>query len=170
MSFEYPNLDPRLLAPLRIIQANLALEKGYLDEENCPYSPDLREFLRVFTQKAEKTVENASEIVKKPNFLGLSGNKWAALETEVADLYQELKDFSATIKDGDVSERMAYFRTATALLEKIVSINERAMGLKHVSDFHQLVLSIFEAELSVDQRTTIMARLRASIDNEVPHE
>jgi hypothetical protein len=63
---------------------------------------------------------------------------------------------------------MTYFRTATSLLEKIVGINERAVGLKHIHDFQQGVLAIFDDELKADQRTRVMERLRSLIDSELP--
>jgi hypothetical protein len=157
---DYPIIDPKSLIPLRIIQAELTKNPEYLDHEDCPYPADLKAFLRVF----------ASLVVpvgaRKP-FLGLHGDKWAILESEANKLYDDLRNFSDEIGRGDVAERMSYFRTATSLLEKIVGINERAVGLKHIHDFQQTVLAVFEEELTADQRTRVTERLKSTIDVEV---
>jgi hypothetical protein len=154
---EYPEIDGRSLTPLHRIKASLVADPAYLTSPECPYPPELAQFLAFLGG-------NTVETKKISVFSGVNGDKWAILEAEAAELYQDLKDFSLEIGKGDVSERMSYFRTATSLLEKIVSINERAVGLKSINDFHQTVLSVFDSELDGDQRTRIMQRLRSSID------
>jgi hypothetical protein len=154
---EYPTLDPKSLTPLRIIAASLANDPTYLDAEDCPYSPELRDFLRVFGQKAP-------EIPKNGLFFGENADKWAVLEQEATKLYDEMSNFGDKISDEDVAERMSWFRTSAALLEKVVSINERAVGLKRIHQFQELILDIFATELDPDMRTRIVDRLRACIE------
>lgn len=157
----YPQIDPKMLVPLRIIAAELAENPGYLDDESCPYDPDLKDFLSVF---GPQNIKNTPQTGPKSSFLGSRGDKWAAMEGEAAALYQELKDFGENLSVDDVAERMSYFRTSTSLLEKIISINERAMGLKQIHEFQQTVLDVIENVLTTDQRTKVMGLLKASID------
>jgi hypothetical protein len=162
---DFPVIDPKSLTPLRILQAEMAQNPDFLNLPECPYSPELKAFLAIFGP-----VLGAPE-VKKAAFFGQNADKWDVLEKEAAQLYQDLKAFSDEIGKDDVAERMSYFRTATSLLEKIVGINERAVGLKHIHDFQQTVLAIFEDELTPDIRTRVMQRLRGVIDaNEVPND
>lgn len=156
----FPSIDAKTLVPLRIIQAELAQNPDFLDDPECPYSPELKQFLSLLKPK------NDPKEPEKPRFLGAQGDKWSILEAEAAKLYDDLRSFSTAIGKEDVAERMSYFRTATSLLEKIVSINERAVGLKHIHDFQQTVLQVMDDVLTPDQRTTVMQRLRATIDAE----
>lgn len=161
---EYPTINPAALASLHTIAAGLAADPAYLDRPECPYPTTLVDFLRVFGAKSGVLASETAVSATKSVFSGENGDKWAILEAEAADLYQQLKNFSTEIKVGDVAERMSYFRTATSLLEKIVGINERATGLRSINEFHSTILSIFDGELDGDQRTRIMQRLRHSID------
>lgn len=160
---EYPALDPRSLAPLRVIQGQLGANPAYLDDPDCPYTPELKLFLQ---NLAPRVVEaSAARATRKaPDFLGRQGDKWAILQEEAAALYQELRDFQGELSPEDVAEYMSFFRTATSLLEKIVSINERAVGLKHIHEFQLAVLDAFEQELTPDQRTKVIERLQSKID------
>jgi hypothetical protein len=157
---EYPAIDPKALTPLRIIQAQLIIDPAYLDAPDCPYSPELCSFLRIFGENRPET----TEIREKSTFFGENADKWAFLENAAAKLYEEIRGFGDLIGKEDVAERMSWFRTTTALLEKVVLINERAVGLKRVHEFQQLVLDIFDSELPPDLRTRVMDRLRAAVE------
>jgi hypothetical protein len=137
----------------------MADDPDYLTAPECPYTGDLLLLLSNFGQKEAKISGNSP-------ILANSGGKWGNLEAEANDLYAQLKAFSAEIRQGDVSERMSYFRTATALLEKIVSINERAVGLKQINEFQEIILNVFDKHLPPEIRTTIMDQLRRGLDQD----
>lgn len=162
---DYPIVDAKSLVPLHVIRSELTLDPGYLNHPECPYPAEIREILGLLAPNLTVLGEKTQETAKKSVFLGLHGDKWATLEKEANQLYDDLRNFSDKIGDNDISERMTYFRTATALLEKIVAINERAVGLKHIHDFQQTVLAVFEEELTPDQRTSVIERLKGVIDN-----
>ena len=52
---------------------------------------------------------------------------------------------------------------------QLVSIDERAKGLRYISDFQNTMLEIIEDVMSPDQRTQIMDRLRA-VKQDAPRE
>lgn len=155
---DYPVIPPKSLIPLRIIQAQLAENAEYLASPECPYDDEIKAFLGVFGGPV------AGRMADKSGFLGQNGDKWAALEVETANLFDELKNFGKTIKENDVADRMAYFRAATSLLEKIVGINERAMGLKQISEFQREVMEVIDGVLTPNQRDGVMERLRSKLD------
>jgi hypothetical protein len=75
----------------------------------------------------------------------------------------ELKNYGKTNAKSDQTERMAYFRTATSLLERLVTARERALGIKQIRDFQDTVLNIMEEVCTPDQRTDVMDRLRRAL-------
>ena len=138
----FPLLDEK---PLLQVAALLRENPSYLQNAECPYSEGVKKLFG-FTEA------NAGPA-------GLS-----KLEEEATQLFKELKDFGADLDIEDVSERMAWFRTRTSLLEKILGIHERAQGLKQVSEFQEVVLQAIEEELNADQRTRVMTKLRSALN------
>ena len=61
---------------------------------------------------------------------------------------------------------MAFFRTATNLLEKIVAINERAIGLRQLADFQATIIEVLDHEVPAGDRTRIIELLRSKIGTE----
>lgn len=155
---EFPTFEPAQLVPFRVLAALLEENPDALNDQNCPYSEELKTFLVRFKPVSEEGG------VRSSGFLGQHASKWDALETEAGELYNDLRAFRNNLSTEDVAEQMSYFRTATSLLEKIIGINERALGLKRISEFQEAVLDVIENTLSPSQRTEVMDRLRAQID------
>jgi hypothetical protein len=93
-------------------------------------------------------------------------SKWGRLEKESNKLFTMLTEFSNKLDSRDNTETMAYFRTATSLLDKIVGIQERTANLKQISRFHDTVLIVLEDVLDASQRTQVMEQLKKSINPE----
>lgn len=159
MSF-YPDLDQRMLLPLKVFLQGMQNDPLFLDRPECPYDDDLRASLRDFWLKfrvvtaAERVPTAAAPMVEDGEA------KWDSVGAALHSIYKELADFSSAIPESDVKERMAYFRTATALLEKITSLGERTANVREVSQFKALVLQVFDQVLTPDQRTTAMELLK----------
>lgn len=88
---------------------------------------------------------------------GLS--KWDRLEEHTQNLMQDLREAGESISSRDNAEKMAYFRTATSLLEKMVGLQERVLNLKRLSRFQQEVLRVMEAEMDGDARIRVREAL-----------
>lgn len=154
----YPKITATNLAPLRLIREQMQHFPDYLTSSECPYDYDVKEFLQSLAQGGGEGV-----VVEESAFIGQHGDKWTALENHATELFTELKSFGAKINTSNTSEKMSYFRTITSLLDKITSINERAMGLRHVSEFITTVIDILDNICTEDQRTEFMEQLRAAI-------
>ena len=150
----YPELDVGNLLPLKVVFGSMANDPLWLERAECPYDVDqveaLREMWLAFRVRGEKV---AREPVEE------TGDKWGDLEAELNQLYHDLRTYSGTVEEGDAKEKMAYFRTATSLLDKMVGLSERAHNVKSVSDFQARVIAVFDEILSGEQRTRAMEML-----------
>jgi len=149
----YPDIDEEALWAIDVIRQHLEQDADYLLDS--PYSTKARESLAKLTRERKKAAPTVVE-----------GSKWEILEAETQGLYRELKETSENLSIDDHSERMSYFRTATSLLDKLVGLQERAMGLKKVHAFQQTVLDIMEDVLEPGQRTEVMDKLRKAVEND----
>jgi hypothetical protein len=141
----YPPINEQSLSPLKVAR-RLALEDpSYLKDVACPYGPEVREFLQSAEEK-EKPTKNTEPVDTL---------------AEVEGLYQSIKDYGSKVLAGsDASDKNTYFRVSSSLLERLVTLKERAVGAKNVAEFTSAVLDILEDELTADQRTAILAKLK----------
>lgn len=151
----YPDLSQKLLVPLRVVREQLRLDPGFLDDPTCPYPADVLELLKHLAPAAQAV---------SGQFLRRSGSKHAILEDELQDLYLEIRDFGKKLSKDDVTEFMSYFRTRTTLLEKLVSLTERAVSVKEAQRFQDIVMGILEDMLSPDQRAEALELLAAALE------
>ena len=145
----YPDLNQQLDVALHL----MGEEIDYLNQSDCPYSVGTKSSMF-------KLASVVAEVEFQPT------DKWAKLERETQDLYDDLKDSKDNLSIEDHAERMSYFRTATSLLDKLVGLQERAVGLKAIGNFHQTVLDVMEDVLDAGQRTEVMARLKTAIEGQ----
>lgn len=145
----FPDLNHELGLVLQLLEQ----DPGLLSDPDCPYSADTKEVLASMSVETGVSEE-------------IPADKWAKLERETQRLYDELKDSKDNLSIEDHAERMSYFRTATSLLDKLVGLQERAVGLKAIGTFHQTVLDIMEDVLDPGQRTEVMERLQKVIKGE----
>ena len=146
----HPPLPSDALWALDLILMNVR-EQGEAYFDGSPYGDDDRAILMKLASLDEKKEETEE------------GDKWQRLEAESNKLFRELSRAGDLIEHKDNTEKMAYFRTATSLLDKIVGIQERTANLKKISQFHAEVLRIMDDVLTEDQRTTVMMALEKAI-------
>jgi hypothetical protein len=146
----FPDLNAELGLALQLFEQ----EPGLLSDPDCPYAAETVATLKKMTKGVDGPVETPRD-------------KWDRLERETQALFDELKDSKDNLSIEDHAERMSYFRTATSLMDKLVGLQERAVGLKAIGLFHQTVLDIMEDILDAGQRTEVMERLQKVIRGEV---
>jgi hypothetical protein len=139
----YPAFPEKEVWALKVMKQSLEEDPDYFNHPDCPYGDDLKAVFDVVRVTQTSSVGNVDE-----------------LEAEVTVLFEELKEFGGDLEKTDVSERMAWFRTRTSLLEKILDIKKEAAGVKQVQEFQNRVLGILEDVMTPDQRTEIMQRLK----------
>jgi hypothetical protein len=132
----YPPLPDDALWPLETL-----LARGFVGTD-APYSAGWMKVLSVLT--GERKLENGEVDVA----------------AEVRALFKELQDEKQNLKVKDNTEKMAYFRTATSLLEKLIGLQERANNVHQIGQFYGTVLAVMESELNVDQIHRVRAKLK----------
>lgn len=154
----YPDIGPQILRQIEVMRRLHKEHKDYFLNPDCPYPQEIERYFRSwFDTPLGTSTSNAD-----PRAEALMGdNKWDELYREVVELYASLK--SAKPSAGDSSESMSYFRTATGLLDKLVSHQERCLGIKQIHEFHGVVTDIMESVLTEDQRNAVMERLKNAI-------
>lgn len=142
----YPAVDADAWWALEIVIQNAAEDPDYLFSDDCPYPGWFRD--RFGTARLTEPTDEED--------LDLAG--------ESTRLFRELKDAKDGFTSNDHAEKMAYFRTSTSLLEKLVSMAERAHNVKQISRFYQEVLDIMDQVLDEDQREAVRTRLKERIN------
>lgn len=153
----FPPLPEGAAWSLELVLRGIKSEPGYLDDEDCPYSEEDRKALERIAGQRRVEIEEDAEI--DPN-----EDKWARLERETKELFDGLMSEQDNFAVKDNAEKMAFFRTATSLLDKLVGIQERAANLRQIHQFHDAVLRIMEDTLDAGQRTNVMEELRRAIN------
>lgn len=157
-SFFYPTLDAKTMKNLAVVQQLSIEHPSYW--LTSPYSGDIQNIcLKLF--KPQKVVHEYED-----NSDANDGtDNWEFLFNESKTLFKGLK--AAKLDNDTASEKMAYFRTATSLLDKLLSIQERSNNLKQVSEFYSIVMSIMDETLSPAQRTEVMTQLQDAVKGKI---
>ncbi len=165
----YPNIRPEAVMTMNIVVMNIEQDPSYLDRAECPYPKEVKDFFRkkieVIKGKRPKVSGSGSNEGEGEGDDGGNGglfegkDELIVLDTQIIQLIEDLEDFSQKLDVGDVSEKMAYFRTKTALIEKLVTMRERISNLKEINDFRLTLLSFMNEICTKDQITELMHRL-----------
>jgi hypothetical protein len=145
MEIYFPPITPEQLWPFKVVRQLLAENQALLDDPACPYSDEIKAFFGA-AQGSPAPVPSETK-------------SWDDLELEIQSLATSLDEFGKTLEKSDVTERMSFFRTKTSLLEKIVGLKERSLGIREVHQFQEAVLNLIEEVLEPGQRTEFMKRL-----------
>ncbi|KGX18978.1 hypothetical protein [Burkholderia pseudomallei] len=159
--FHYPVITDHVEWSIKMIITLATENAAYLDDEACPYGVD---FKKVISNLIHRQVQPEQKKVDIADFEITEDQIDSSLDIDLYRVFADLKNYGKTIPQSDQTERMAYFRTATSLLERLVTARERALGIKQIRDFQDTVLSIMEECMSPDQRTEVMERLRSAIN------
>lgn len=136
---------------LEVLIENIRHTPGYLDSPLFPFSEKVRTFLK---ERAEVTVIEDLDDLEELD-----------LVYESTRLFRELKDAKDRFGESDHTEAMAYFRTSTSLMEKLVTMRERANNIKQISTFYGLVLGAMEEMLEPGQITELRNRLKDFVND-----
>ena len=153
MSNYYPNMDSVVLFPTKLVLGSMLNDPLWLDRAECPYDTETKDELRtLFSQLRAPGKTVRAEVAR-------SGDRMTDLSDDLDTLFNDLREFSGHITEGDTKEWMAYYRTATSLLDKITGLSERALNVKAVSDFQAKVIAVFDDILTPELRTLAMEKL-----------
>ncbi len=157
----YPPLDIKTLQNLEIARQLMAEHPSYFLD--CPYEGAtellMKKWFDPSALRGRKLDAERAEDASKPQ-ISMEQDKWQYLYQETSDLYKGLKNEKYASEEGD---RVTYYKTMAALQEKLINLQERALGMKQISEHNKLVMNIMENVLSPTQRNEFMAKLQESL-------
>jgi len=144
--FFYPNLDAPTVKNLLVVKQLVDEHPSYFLESPYPQALEA-DLLRLF-KYTRHTVTMPRDVQTEEDL---------DVETELVTLFRNLKLAKPNATDGD---QMAYYRTATALMERLLNLQDKAKNIKTMGEHHDLVLRFMEEICSPTQVEEFMSRLK----------
>lgn len=163
--FIYPDITAKGCKDIELVRRYLAEHPNYLDD--APYEnlviQYLRDWFKVQSKEENRQIDNEALQQTRDLVANLSNEDQVnALHLEVVQLYAELKGAKPTGIDIN-SELMAYFKTSSTLIEKLLAFQERSLGLKQVQEFHSIMMHVMETVLTPEQRASVLEEMRNAL-------
>jgi uncharacterized protein YutE (UPF0331/DUF86 family) len=149
----YPALNEDQILLINRVFRSLEEDPNYLNSQQCNYSP----VIKAFFTRVPTTPGVTTDLFE--------GDEVVAVERQIQKLINDLEDFAGKLTDADSSEKLQYFKTKTALLEKLIGHLERAANLKQINEFRGLVIQFMDEILDKDQITNFMQRIDGVLKN-----
>lgn len=161
----YPTLSLPTIQKLEAIKLGIDTVDGYLDKS--PYGADFREVLaKLFSGGRAQMVAGAaidtSELTGKtgPKQGRLTDNQAEDIEQQANELLSELKNLKPPAGKGfDHDTKIQIIKAKTALIDKVVGIQERAYNVRKVSTFQKVVVDILRDLVDPDRINEFQDRL-----------
>lgn len=144
----YPTVREETILSLNVVVQALERDPTYLDNPDCPYSDTIKAFFRTKAAVSEAPID-----------LFADEEDLVVIDQQIQAVINDLEAFSKTLGNADHSEKLAYFKTKTTLIEKLISMKERVFNLKEVNEFRNTVLSLLDDVCDKDQVTKFMQSL-----------
>lgn len=148
----YPTIRDEAIMSLNVVVQNMEKDAEYLDSPDCPYSDTVKAFFR---RKIGVVSEGSIDLF----VLEEGETDLDKLEEQIMAVINDLEDFGRKLTVADSTDKMGYFRTKTALIEKLVNMRERVFTIKEINDFKSTILSFMDEVLTKDQITDFMRRI-----------
>jgi hypothetical protein len=144
----FPNITPSSEKAIIELTKFLNGRVDNLDHPSCKYSPALKRAIRALAR-----LEEAPPVLQTEDV----GDIDIALESRA--LYNSLKTTLKTVDKMETNEKVQIFRTATALMEKLLSLQEKAVALEQFTQFKDIVMNTLDRFLSPVQISEFIAEL-----------
>lgn len=155
----YPALTSDKLLPFKLILQRLRDDAEYLDKAGCPYGSDVIAWLKknLGGGTAVPVVVEADEGELDLN----DPESWADVAKKAMATYAKLEKLEDELGGGggDVGDQINIIKSQAAMLERVISIRERALGHREIAEFRRVLLGVIEDLLDAGQRTELMRRL-----------
>jgi hypothetical protein len=153
----YPSINSDKLLPFKLVRQRLLDDPNYLDASDCPYGPDVKQWLRAAFLPEEQVAMPVATVIEDVNIEDEA--LWSDVASQARQLYRELESVKDTVGKGDTSELISITKAQAGLLERLISVGEKAIGLREMAEFKRVILSAIDDLMTPDARTTLMARL-----------
>ena len=148
----YPELSEDSVLSIKLVMQMLEKDPEYLDAKECQYSPTVKEFLRGVA--APKGMLEIPDL-----FEGGMNDEPEVLDRQIQKILNRMDAMEGELGGFEPNERMTFFKTRTAMLEKLISLREKVTNIREMMDFQAIVLATLEEVSSPEQIKTFMERL-----------
>src|SRR5271163_3874050 len=115
--FVYPALPSGLETRLGAIVVAARGAKGYLEDGGCPYSDEMKSFLKLMLggSKRERVKVETEELDE-------GADKYDRMIAEIQSTIDEMASIEDDLVGGDTADRIQFVKAKTILVEKWVNI------------------------------------------------
>lgn len=121
-------------------------DPSFLDK----YEPPIRDWLRRLVALRHPTAEVGKDAAADVEL--------ASTEEEVSGLLKHLKSLKNSLPN-DTADQLSWVKAGATLLDKLITMQERAANVKSVKAFENVVVGVLEDFLTPEQRTVFRKRL-----------
>lgn len=157
----YPEFTPELKSKLSTLSMLIENNPDYLQNDACPYTHDEIELLKKLAPSVE-TQKSPYEQLDDD----LDDGVLPDFEAESIKLFKEMKNFKRTLSSQDTAEMTSTFRTMVSLMEKILTVQERAAGINQYNEFKNHILDAMDRYLEPAQKSEFVEDLNAKLHQE----
>lgn len=173
----YPNLNLGALASLATIRSQMDAHEDYLTHEDCPYEETTREQLaqllavrtvevpvekiveRIVEKKVEVVGQAAESAGKRGPKAKTSGVDLDGVAKEIQSIRDELKELKLNSKALQTADKIQIIKTRAALIEKLISMDEKTSNQRKSAHFMSIVLTILDDLVPEERRQEFMRRV-----------
>ena len=155
-SLHFPNLTPSTVKAIVELAKFLNGSVDALDHPSCKYPPEAKRAIRAIAK-----LEEVNPIAKAQIPLENQDIPDVDIAWESKQLYLSLKTTLKTVDKMETNEKVQIFRTATALMEKLLSLQEKAAAVESYVQFKNLVMNTLDRYLSPVQISEFISELEA---------
>ena len=150
----YPVISEDAVMAINLARSYIAKEgPEWLDKRECKYSPTIKKFL---TESVVTGVGVPAEV--EDLFEG--NDEPEVLDRQIQKVLNRMDAMEAQLGGMEPNEKLAFFKTRTALLEKLITLREKTNNLKEMSEFKATIITFLDEICTPDQITELMERLK----------
>lgn len=153
----YPIISEDAVLAINLARSYIEKEgPEWLDKRECKYSQTIKKFL----------LETSAGVVAAPGGdldvpdLFEGNDEPEVLDRQIQKILNRMDAMEAQLGGMEPNEKLAFFKTRTTLLEKLINLREKTTNLKEMSDFKAKIIGFLDEICTPDQITNLMERLK----------
>lgn len=150
----YPKLPSDIGMSLNLLVQFTSKDPAYLNAKECTYDDTLKGLIRQLVDVKTGVVEYSEEELNVDNI---------NLDSQIVKTLLDLDQMSQQIGKLEPNEKLALFKTRTALIEKLISMQERVRNLREVNAFRGVVMEAMDRVMTKDQVSDFMSNLKLAL-------
>lgn len=160
---EYPRITPSMEDMLVELAQMYAQHPDFLTHRDCKYPLAVKNAIASIATRNGAVSPTSAQNRANPAQNTAETDEISMEEVDIHQestlLFQNLKTFMQDTSKMETSEKAQIFRTATALLEKLLTIKEKSSGIQKYEDFKALVMNTLDRHLTPVQITSFIEQL-----------